>query len=171
MATIDITNLTGNDLFEALKSGSKIKTEKTKAPPKPTLESLWANHSLVLIIHQTTCSCCGHQYEVPNPHILLHRRHPTEGEHYMAVTPMYKDPETVFSKLPLIERVEMSTVEACQFCWNLGTVIEQARLPDEQLAKQCSTTPLPKPRCDDPLEDLDLPDETVMQDLRDAGVL
>lgn len=124
MDKLDITSLTGKQLFAALASGKKFKTQTTAIPARPKI--LWKPNALVLIVHHAECSC-GKVYSYPNTHVLLRRTHPTEGVHLSAIEGAYDNPGPMFRDLPLeIENREPEQLTQCQFCWDIEAIIIKA---------------------------------------------
>ena len=44
--------------------------------------SKWKNIEIVLFVYEQRCPCCHTTFLSPNRQVLLHRQHPTLGDHY-----------------------------------------------------------------------------------------
>lgn len=123
---MDITNLTGEDLFAALTSGEKV-TVKTNKPTKqdsstgeiiPTnFTSPWTKKALILIMHEVECRC-GETYEHPNDRVLLKEEafigkaiHPSV--HYRELT---IGEVKLARELPFQLHTHKRNVDVCGFC-------------------------------------------------------
>jgi len=149
--TLDITNLKGDDLWDALGSDKTFKVRKQPKVAKPRLlDPLapaagqhwdWSDTNLVLLV--TTCECrCGRIYEHPNPTIFLRRETPSGALHYTAIEGRVEDPEIRFADIVPIIEYRQEAVDACQFCFNLAHIMDVARMPAEKLP---ALAPLPIP--------------------------
>lgn len=143
MPTVDITDLTGNALFEALKSGAKIKKSTLPLSRLQDVASDWHNQNLVMIVHQVECQGCGAVYPYPNGNILLHQTHEKKGDHYSSIASTLKNPESELWNLQLVEQVEVFEVSVCQVCWNLKHIVELAKIKSKK-PPATSVTPPPE---------------------------
>lgn len=123
---LDITNLSGSDLFEALKSGKKFVVTKTpkEFSDKPLKEvhyipfiDQWTEEAIILIEHLTVCINCGSAYSTPNSRLLVRESHERLGVHYRAISPL--DYNICKDRLPLKKEVHKSTSDFCCSCLSL----------------------------------------------------
>jgi len=136
MAKIDITNLTGGALFDALKSPQKIMVKKTKTPKVPEVQPYkslgWDIDSLVLMVTYHYCDRCGNNWTVPNRDILIKRVHTKYGIHYAPLTIVSKEPVTIFSGIGMITERSEEAHKFCDRCWDLKSVIEAHKHGQEE---------------------------------------
>lgn len=134
MKTIDISKLSGDALFEALQSGSRI---ECRTPPK-TVDRLaptrtqswkWADTELVLIETHVDCLCCGRRYSYPNDTLFLRRKADNGALHYTALEGNVDDPEQRFADLECVVESRRTEVRVCTACWDVQHIIDRARNP------------------------------------------
>jgi len=133
-ANRDIVNLDINKLFGELskiaegnrkaKAGNKkvkgkIDIHKKVEPRKPlVLRTLWKNEAVILIVTRLTCACCGTEYLVPNPELLVRRTSKAVGTHCVVIKP-----EEDYRDLPrLIEHWERA-IPSCQLCHTIEEAV------------------------------------------------
>ena len=124
---LDITNLRGGDLWDALSSGKQLVTKKPPKPISPRPSLRWQDERLVFLIHEVHCEGCDHAYEYPNADIFLRRIAKDNSVHYARLEHNIPDPEARFMNLEIITEHRQSSVSACQFCCDLAHIIERAR--------------------------------------------
>lgn len=170
MKSIDISKLSGDDLFAALQSGSKL---VCKTPPK-TLDRLapartsawrWQDTDLVLIETHVDCCGCSRRYTYPNDTLFLRRKAANGAVHYTALEGQVDDPEARFAELECVVEYRHEEVKVCSACWDIAHIIERARCP-KPVAE-------PAPKADLPAElpetdiDLELPADEPTVSLAD----
>jgi len=131
MAKLDITDLTGDALFAALKGPQKITVKKTKTPKVPEVQPYkslgWDIDSLVLLVTHHYCTRCSNKWTVPNRDILIKRIHKKYGIHYAPLTIVSEEPATIFSGIAMVTEREDEEHTFCDQCWDLKSVIEAHR--------------------------------------------
>lgn len=144
MAKLDITNLTGEALFAALKSPQKITVKKTKKPKVPEVQPYkslgWDIESLILPVFYKHCDGCGLTHITPNRDILIKRVHKKYGTHYAPLTIVSKEPATIFSGVGMETKEEHEHIPFCQECWNLKSVIEEHHHGQEESSEALPQT-------------------------------
>ena len=128
---MSLQTLTGNDLFEALLRRTEQK-ERDREEYVPFVSG-WEPRSLIMLVHQSTCDCCGATYRLPNAHIFIESFHPKLGMHQEPVHERFGDPEILFPRLRRVEEIAHTTIPHCQRCWNLAAIIAAARTPTKEL--------------------------------------
>lgn len=113
-----------NNAVAQANENQKKKAEKAARPRN--LAALWRRVSLTMIVHETTCDCCGKTYCIPNGTVLLKSEHPTLGLHYADVS-TFTNPADVFKNLPLTTEYRESTVPNCHECWTLESTLLRCR--------------------------------------------
>ena len=125
-----------DDLWRSLvemAAQSKKKPKKSTGPQHKPLQLVpmqrpqWRETEVVLIIHESTCKCCGSVYQWPNHNLLIKKEHPKLGTHFIEMPPVHNDPEVVYSHLPQTTQYHFWESSACQKCFNLSHLIEGAR--------------------------------------------
>ena len=96
--------------------------DKWKNPPAGE----WQSEAMVMIVYHATCSCCGHEYEMPNRWVFIRRFHKRLG-FQMEKLSNRLDIEAARYSMPKVTEHEHITVQTCPMCFDLEGLIEQAR--------------------------------------------
>lgn len=128
----DITNLSGNDLFDFLASGQsftvKAPTKQQKQQALLTTKVMpfvdpWQDLSTVLLVHVQRCKC-GCTYESPNAIRFVKRQHKRLGTlHWRRLDELAAFEEHYNSKLPAEIAYREETITACQRCFGLTRLL------------------------------------------------
>lgn len=121
---LDITNLSGADLFKALSTGKKFVINKTSEAVKkgevlpvvkhtPFIDK-WTEVAAVFIRHEITCVNCGSCFSFPNANVFVKETHKTLGIHHRAVGKV--EFNIAKQNLPLETELHSATSLFCQDC-------------------------------------------------------
>ena len=134
MTKLDITSLGGDDLWDALSSGStitaKAPTKKQKLAssilntPIPTPKPDWIDKAIVMLVHTSYCEC-GKSFEHPNPHQFIRRESlRTKAIHWRALDEFHYFAPELMSHLPFEIKHEAINIKTCPACFGLEKLIQ-----------------------------------------------
>jgi len=106
---------------EEKKSGKKDLNKWKNPPPNE-----WKHEAIVMTMYHATCSCCGHEYEMPNRWLFIRRWHWKLGYHYEKLSNRL-DIEAARYSMPKLTEHEHVAVQSCPLCFDLEGIIEQAK--------------------------------------------
>lgn len=124
-------HLTKKKKKKAKKTGKKVIPLKAlEVPAKKPLQIIQSAPivSMVQLMTNTTCLCCGATYRAPNQFLFIKRHHPRYGILYEKVENRL-DIEAAILTFPREVEEQDVTTQACAACFNITDLLLQATQP------------------------------------------